>query len=126
MSNTITVVGNLTADPQLKYLESGDAVCNLAIASNRRTRDPDTNEWSDTLNGYFDAVIWRTPAVNVAESLSKGDRVILTGRLTRHAYEHNGETRHATEIEVDEIGPTLRFGWATPIKPNTTTTAPDA
>ena len=83
--NTITVIGNLTKDPDLRYTQSGVAVASLSVAVNRRMRNKDTNEWEDKLDGYFDINVWRDHAENVAESLSKGDRVLVTGRLIKRS-----------------------------------------
>ena len=108
--NTITVIGNLTKDPELRYTQGGTAVANLSVAVNRRVRNKDTNEWEDKLDGYFDVNIWRDHAENVAESLNKGDRVVVIGRLTKRSWEDkDGNTRWQTEIEADEICPSLRW-----------------
>ncbi|AXV09822.1 Single-stranded DNA-binding protein (plasmid) [Euzebya pacifica] len=111
--NTITVIGNLTKDPDLRYTQGGTAVANLSVAVNRRVRNKDTNEWEDKLDGYFDVNIWRDHAENVAESLNKGDRVVVIGRLTKRSWEDkDGQTRWQTEIEADEICPSLRWAKA--------------
>ena len=103
MDNTTTVVGNLTKDPVLNQTKTGVAVANLAIAVNRRVRNSDTGQYEDALDGYFDVVIWRDYAENVAKSLSKGDRVIVTGRITKRSYpDKNGATQWVTEIQADE------------------------
>lgn len=108
--NTITVIGNLTAEPELRYTQSGVAVANCRIAVNRRIRNSQTNEWEDKLDGYFTVNIWRDHAENVAESLKKGDRVLVQGRLTSRSYEDSsGQTKWVTEIEADEICPSLRW-----------------
>ena len=82
--NNITVIGNLTKDPDLRYTQSGIAVASLSVAVNRRVRNKDTNEWEDKLDGYFDINIWRDHAENVAESLNKGDRVVVIGLSLIH------------------------------------------
>lgn len=110
--NQITIIGNLADDPELRYTPSGTAVTNVRVAVNRRRRDPQTNEWTDQLDGFFTCNIWRDHAENVAESLTKGTRVLVTGRLRSRSYEdQQGQTRWVTEIEADEICPSLR--WAT-------------
>jgi single-strand DNA-binding protein len=108
--NTITVIGNLTKDPDLRYTQAGVAVASLSVAVNRRMMNKQTNEWEDKLDGYFDINIWRDHAENVAESLSKGDRVLVTGRLLKRSYENReGQTVWTTEIEADEICPSLKW-----------------
>lgn len=108
--NSITIVGNLTKDPDLRYTQGGVAVANLSVAVNRRVRNKDTNEWEDKLDGFFDVNIWRDHAENVAESLSKGDRVVVIGRITKRSWEDKeGNTRWQTEIEADEICPSLKW-----------------
>jgi single-strand DNA-binding protein len=110
--NVITIVGNLTDDPELRFTPNGVAVANVRVAVNRRTRNTQTNEWEDKLDGYFTVNVWRDHAENVAESLSRGNRVLVTGRLTSRSYQDKeGQTRWVTEIEADEICPSLR--WAT-------------
>jgi single-strand DNA-binding protein len=110
--NVITLVGNLTDDPELRFTPSGVAVASVRMAVNRRTRNQQTNEWEDRLDGYFTVNVWRDHAENVAESLSRGTRVLVTGRLTSRSYQDKeGQTRWVTEIEADEICPSLR--WAT-------------
>lgn len=111
MSNetTLTVVGNLVADPELRFTPSGSAVANFTIASTPRTFDKNRNEWSDGETLFLRASIWREAAENVAESLSKGMRVIATGRLKSRSYDtKEGEKRTVIELEVDEIGPSLK------------------
>ncbi|CAN5182422.1 hypothetical protein BH23ACT9_BH23ACT9_39910 [soil metagenome] len=112
--NTITVIGNLTKDPDLRYTQAGVAVASLSVAVNRRMMNKQTNEWEDKLDGYFDINIWRDHAENVAESLSKGDRVLVTGRLIKRSYDdREGQTRWVTEIEADEICPSLKWARVT-------------
>jgi single-strand DNA-binding protein len=111
--NAITVIGNLTKDPDLRYTQSGVAVASLSVAVNRRIRNSDTGDWEDRLDGYFDISIWRDHAENVAESLKKGDRVLVMGRLTKRSYtDRDGQERWVTEIEADEICPSLRWARA--------------
>ncbi|HWB72563.1 MAG TPA: single-stranded DNA-binding protein [Egibacteraceae bacterium] len=110
--NVITIVGNLADDPELRYTPAGVAVASLRVAVNRRLRNKDTNEWEDRLDGFFTVNVWRGYAENVADSLSKGTRVLVQGRLISRSYEdREGQTRWVTEIEADEVCPSLR--WAT-------------
>ncbi len=107
---TITVVGNLTNDPELRFTPSGSAVANFTIASTPRTFDRQSNEWKDGETLFLRASVWREAAENVAESLTKGTRVIVNGRLKSRSYEtKEGEKRTVIELEVDEIGPSLRY-----------------
>ncbi|HEV7167433.1 MAG TPA: single-stranded DNA-binding protein [Micrococcaceae bacterium] len=107
---TITVVGNLTNDPELRFTPSGSAVANFTIASTPRTFDRQSNEWKDGETLFLRASVWREAAENVAESLTKGTRVIVNGRLKSRSYEtKEGEKRTVMELEVDEIGPSLRY-----------------
>ena len=109
----ITVVGNLTADPELRYTQNGLAVANFTIASTPRNFDRATNDWKDGEALFLRASVWREFAEHVAGSLSKGSRVIATGRLKQRSYEtKEGEKRTSFEIEVDEIGPSLRYATA--------------
>ena len=107
---TITVIGNLTSDPELRFTPSGSAVANFTIASTPRTFDRQSNEWKDGETLFLRASVWREAAENVAESLTKGMRVIVTGRLKSRSYEtKEGEKRTVIELEVDEVGPSLRY-----------------
>lgn len=107
---TITVIGNLTSDPELRFTPSGSAVTNFTIASTPRTFDRQSNEWKDGETLFLRASVWREAAENVAESLTKGTRVIVSGRLKSRSYEtKEGEKRTVIELEVDEIGPSLRY-----------------
>ena len=108
----ITVVGNLTADPELRYTQSGLAVANFTIASTPRTFDKATNEWKDGEALFLRASVWREFAEHVAGSLTKGMRVIATGKLKAKSYEKDGQKRTSMELEVDEIGPSLRYATA--------------
>jgi single-strand DNA-binding protein len=109
----ITVVGNLTADPELRYTQNGLAVANFTIASTPRTFDRQANDWKDGEALFLRASVWREFAEHVAGSLTKGSRVIATGRLRQRSYEtKEGEKRTAIELEVDEIGPSLRYATA--------------
>src|SRR4051795_5820289 len=109
----ITVVGNLTDDPELRFTPSGAAVANFRIASTPRTLDRTTNEWKDGDPLFLACSVWRQAAENVAESLQRGSRVIVTGRLRQRSYEtREGEKRTVIELEVDEIGPSLKYATA--------------
>jgi len=106
---TITLVGNLVDDPELRFTPSGAAVAKFRVASTPRYLDKATNEWKDGESLFLQCNIWRQAAENVAESLTKGMRVILTGRLKQRSYEtKEGEKRTVFEVEVDEVGPSLR------------------
>jgi single-strand DNA-binding protein len=107
---TITVIGNLTNDPELRFTPSGSAVANFTVASTPRTFDRQANEWKDGETLFLRASVWREAAENVAESLTKGMRVIVSGRLKSRSYEtKEGEKRTVIELEVDEIGPSLKY-----------------
>ena len=109
----ITVVGNLTADPELRYTQNGLPVANFTIASTPRNFDRQANEWKDGEALFLRASVWREFAEHVAGSLTKGSRVIATGRLKQRSYEtREGEKRTAIELEIDEIGPSLRYATA--------------
>jgi single-strand DNA-binding protein len=110
----ITVVGNLTADPELRYTQNGLAVANFTIASTPRNFDRASSEWKDGEALFLRASVWREFAENVAGTLTKGMRVMATGRLKQRSYEtKEGEKRTTIELEVDEIGPSLRYAKAT-------------
>jgi single-strand DNA-binding protein len=109
----ITVVGNLTDDPELRFTPSGAAVAKFRVASTPRTLDRQSGEWKDGEPLFLQCNIWRQAAENVAESLHRGARVIVTGRLRQRTYEtREGEKRTVFELEVDEIGPSLRYATA--------------
>jgi single-strand DNA-binding protein len=109
--NTITLVGNITDDPELRFTPSGSAVANFTVAVNRRIRQQD-GSWDDKLDGFFRCNCWQAMAENVAESLTKGSRVVVVGRLQQRSWEDNdGNKRSSVEIQVDEVAPSLR--WAT-------------
>ena len=109
----ITVVGNLTADPELRYTQNGLPVANFTIASTPRTFDRQANEWKDGEALFLRASVWRDFAEHVAGSLTKGMRVVATGRLRQRSYQdREGQNRTAIELEVDEIGPSLRYATA--------------
>src|SRR6476659_6185968 len=109
----ITVVGNLTGDPELRFTPSGAAVANFTIAATPRTFDKQTNEWKDGDTLFLNCSIWRQAAENVAESLQKGMRVVVQGRLKQRSYEtREGEKRTVVELDVEEIGPSLKYATA--------------
>ncbi|MFC9833373.1 single-stranded DNA-binding protein [Rhodococcus sp. NPDC127530] len=115
----ITVIGNLTADPELRFTPAGAAVANFTVASTPRSFDRQTNEWKDGEALFLRCNIWREAAENVAESLTRGSRVIVSGRLKQRSYEtREGEKRTVVELEVDEIGPSLRYATAKVNKAN--------
>jgi len=109
----ITVIGNLTADPELRFTQSGAAVANFTVASTPRTFDRQSGEWKDGEALFLRCNIWRQAAENVAESLTRGARVIVSGRLKQRSFEtREGEKRTVVELEVDEVGPSLRYATA--------------
>ncbi|WP_104116511.1 single-stranded DNA-binding protein [Arthrobacter sp. B1805] len=109
----ITVIGNLTNDPELRFTPSGSAVANFTIASTPRTFDRQSNDWKDGETLFLRASVWREAAENVAETLTKGTRVVAQGRLKSRSYDtKEGEKRTVMELEVDEIGPSLRYASA--------------
>lgn len=110
---TITVVGNLTNDPELRFTPSGSAVANFTIASTPRTFDRNSNDWKDGETLFLRASVWRDAAENVAETLTKGTRVVAQGRLKSRSYDtKEGEKRTVMELEIDEIGPSLKYASA--------------
>lgn len=110
---TITVIGNLTDDPELRFTPSGAAVAKFRVASTPRTLDRQSGEWKDGEPLFLACSVWRQAAENVAESLQRGSRVIVSGRLRQRTYEtKEGEKRTVYELEVDEIGPSLRYATA--------------
>ena len=109
----ITIIGNLTNDPELRFTPSGAAVANFTVASTPRTFDRQSNEWKDGETLFMRCSVWRDAAENVAESLQRGTRVLVTGRLRSRSYEtKEGEKRTVVEMEVDEVGPSLRYATA--------------
>ncbi|HEX5614528.1 MAG TPA: single-stranded DNA-binding protein [Acidimicrobiia bacterium] len=110
--NAVTVVGNITRDPEMRYTPSGVAKASFGIAVNRSWRNQQTNEWEEQTS-FFNVVCWREMAENVGTSLTKGARVVVTGRLEQRSWETDGgEKRNVVEIVADEIGPSLRFATA--------------
>jgi single-strand DNA-binding protein len=111
IDNTVTVVGNCTRDPELRFTPSGQAVASFGLAVNRRWQNRQTSEWEEATS-FFDVTCWAQMAENVAESIQKGARVVVTGRLDQRSWESdNGEKRSKVEIVADEIAPSLK--WAT-------------
>ncbi|HTY73089.1 MAG TPA: single-stranded DNA-binding protein [Actinomycetes bacterium] len=109
----VTVIGNLTNDPELRFTPSGQAVASFTVASSTRVRDPQTNEWKDGDTTFLRCSVWRQYAENVAESLTRGTRVIVNGRLKQRSYEtKEGEKRTVYEVDVDDVGPALRYATA--------------
>jgi single-strand DNA-binding protein len=109
----VCIVGNLVADPDLRFTPAGDAVANFTVASTPRTLDRQTQEWKDGEALFMRCSVWRQAAENVAESLTKGTRVMVSGRLRQRSYEtKEGEKRTVVELEVDEVGPSLKFAQA--------------
>jgi single-strand DNA-binding protein len=109
--NTVTLVGNVTRDPELRFINSGQATASFGLAVNRRWQNRKTQEWEEQVS-FFDVVCWREMAENVSESLTKGMRVVVTGRLDQRSWEtQEGDKRSKIEITADEIAPSLR--WAT-------------
>ncbi|HET7043143.1 MAG TPA: single-stranded DNA-binding protein [Gemmatimonadales bacterium] len=108
--NSVTIVGNVTRDPELRFTPSGQANARLGVAVNRRWQDRNSGEWQEATS-FFDVICWRELAENVSESLKRGTRVIVTGRLEQRSWEQEGNKRSVVEIIADEIAPSLR--WAT-------------
>lgn len=109
----LTIIGNLVADPELRFTPAGAAVANFTVASTPRTYDKNKNEWVDGDALFMRCNIWREAAENAAESLTRGSRVIVSGRLKQRSYEtREGEKRTVVELEVDEIGPSLKYATA--------------
>lgn len=124
---TITVIGNLTGDPELRFTPSGAAVANFTIASTPRTFDRQSNEWKDGETLFLRTSVWKEAAENVAETLAKGTRVIAQGRLKQRSYDtKEGEKRTVVEFEADEIGPSLRYASAKVTRTHRNTPAPAA
>ena len=116
--NTVTLVGNITDDPELRFTPSGRPVANFTVAVNRRYKNND-GQWEDKLDGFFRCNCWADMAENVAESLTKGSRVVVVGRLQQRSWDdQEGNKRSAFEIQVDEVGPSLRWANATVVKSN--------
>lgn len=113
----LTVVGNLTADPELRYTQGGAAVANFTVASTPRTFDKGTGGWKDGEALFMRCTLWKEPAEHAAESLRRGDRVIASGRLRQRSFEtQQGDKRTVIELDVDEVGPSLRYATAKAVK----------
>ena len=111
--NSITLVGNITRDPELRFLNSGQATTSFGLAVNRRWQNRQTQEWEEQTS-FFDVVCWREMAENVAESLTRGSRVVVTGRLEQRTWEtQDGDKRSKIEVVADEVAPSLRWATAT-------------
>lgn len=111
--NTVTIVGNVTRDPEVRYTAGGQANATFGVAVNRRWMNRQTNDWEERVS-FFNVVCWREMAENVAESIGKGTRVVVTGRLEQRSWEtENGEKRSVIEIVADEVAPSLRWATAT-------------
>lgn len=114
--NTVTLVGNLTRDPELRFTPAGKAVATLGLAVNRRFQRQGSNEWEEQTS-FFNVVCWEQLGENVAESLHKGDRIIVTGELQQRSWETDGgEKRSTVEVKADEIGPSMRWATASVVK----------
>ena len=114
--NSVTLVGNITRDPELRFTPSGQATASFGLAVNRVWTDRQTNERKEAVS-FFNVVCWREQAENASESLNKGSRVIVTGRLEQRSYEtQDGEKRSVVEVVADEIGPSLRWATAQVVK----------
>src|SRR5688572_9473042 len=114
--NTVTLVGNITRDPELRFTPSGQATATFGLAVNRRWQNRNTSEWEEATS-FFNVVCWREQAENASESLAKGSRVIVTGRLEQRSWETpDGEKRSVVEVVADEIGPSLRWATAQVVK----------
>jgi single-strand DNA-binding protein len=112
LGNQVILVGNLTDDPELRYTPSGTPVASFTVAVNRRTRDPASGEWKDGETSFIRCNVWRQQAENAAESLTKGTRAVVVGRLRQRSWETpEGQRRSVTEVEVENVGPSLE--WAT-------------
>src|SRR5438067_11134502 len=113
--NQVTIVGNLTRDPELRYTPNGAALVKLGIAVSRRIKDDSTGQWKDAETSFFDVTAWRSLAENIAETLTQGMRVVVVGRLRTNSWETaEGEKRSKVEIEADEVAPSLRWATAKP------------
>ena len=130
IGNTVTLVGNITDAPSIRFLDNGSSVANFVLAVTERVFDKSSNEWKDGDSTFVRCAVWKSAgAENVAESLSKGSRVIVTGKLRQNNWvTDNGEKRSTLNMEVEEIGASLRFAVAKPVKANRTaqTAAPGA
>ncbi|TWP51710.1 single-stranded DNA-binding protein [Lentzea tibetensis] len=117
----VTVAGTLTADPELRFTQSGIPVANFTVAANDRKFDQQSGQWVDGDATFLRCTLWRQPAENLAESLRKGNRVLVTGTLRQRSYEVDGQKRTAMELDVTEVGPSLRWATAKVVKATRTT-----
>jgi single-strand DNA-binding protein len=116
MSSNVTLIGNITRDPELRYTASGQAIATFGVAVNRRWQNRQSQAWEESTS-FFDIVCWGDLGTNVADSLSKGDRVIVSGRLEQRSWEsQDGEKRSKIEVIADEVGPSVRWATAKPVK----------
>ena len=114
--NTVTLVGNVTRDPEMRYTAAGQAMAKFGLAVNRRWQNRSNGNWEEQVS-FFDVVAWRELAENVGESVQKGTRVVVTGRMEQRSYENQaGERRSAVELVADEVGPSLRWATATVVR----------
>ena len=114
--NHVSITGNITRDPELRFTPTGQAICNFGVAVNRRWQNRQTNEWEESTS-FFDVVAWGSLGENVAQSLTRGSRVIVSGRLDQRSWEtQDGEKRSKVEIVADEVGPSLRWATARPAR----------
>ncbi len=113
--NSVTIVGNVTRDPELRFTPSGQANARIGVAVNRRWQDRNSGEWQEATS-YFDVICWRDLAENVGDSIKKGTRVVVTGRLEQRSWEQEGNKRYAVEIIADEVAPSLRWATANVVK----------
>jgi single-strand DNA-binding protein len=115
--NQVVIVGNLTRDPELRYTPNGAALVKFGVAVSRRVKDDATGQWRDAETSFFNVTAWRSLAENVAESITQGSRVVVVGRLRTNSWETpEGEKRSTTEIEAEDIGPSLKWATAKPEK----------
>lgn len=114
MSSNVTIVGNITRDPELRFTPSGQANASFGVAVNRRTKKD--GEWVDADPSFFNVTCWQNLAENVAESLTKGTRVVVTGRLEQRSWEQDGQKRSTIDIIADEVAPSLRWATAQVVK----------
>lgn len=113
VGNQVAIVGNLTDDPELRYTGSGVPVASFTLAVNRRGKDPDTGEWKDVETSFIRCNVWRQQAENLADSLTKGARTIVVGRMRQRSWEtQDGQKRSVTEVEADSVGPSLEWAKA--------------
>ncbi|MDP9418754.1 MAG: single-stranded DNA-binding protein [Actinomycetota bacterium] len=113
--NNVTLVGNVTRDPELRYTASGQAMAKFGLAVNRRWQNRQTQAWEESTS-FFNVVAWQEMAENIGESVQKGARIIVTGRLEQRSWEQEGDKRSVVEVVADEVGPSLRWATATIVR----------